>query len=225
MIALFFDTETTGVPSADNPDFKPALVQLGCILQDLESGLVLAEVKLIGNQPPGTLIPEPSQKFHGINNSMAARYGVHPDLIDVLLRALIAKANVVVAHNMEYDLKVVAANLPRSAALLEYKQHFCTMVSNLYIVRAPVQDPPKIYYGMTSIPADAPFEPPSLVKTYRHYFNDDFEGAHDAMADIRATRDVLLKMIVDGWFVIGEGEIPGVPVILPSDKYNERISS
>ena len=34
------------------------------------------------------------------------------------------------------------------------------------------------------------YKNPSLPRTYRHFFGRDFDGAHDAMADVRACRDV-----------------------------------
>ena len=39
------------------------------------------------------------------------------------------------------------------------------------------------------------YKRPSLTETYRHFFGRDFDGAHDAMADVRACRDVYFALL------------------------------
>ena len=36
---------------------------------------------------------------------------------------------------------------------------------------------------------------PKLIELYRHFFGRDFEGQHDALDDIRATRDCFWEMV------------------------------
>jgi DNA polymerase-3 subunit epsilon len=194
MIALYFDTETTGVKSYKDPDFKPALVQLGAILEDLQTGRVLAEINLIANQYPGKPIPAEASAIHGISDEMAATYGVDPKLIDITFGKLVKMADVVVAHNIDYDLDVIHDNMPLTWGVINDRQHFCTMDTNLYLVKAPLSDKQKAYYSSKGKKPDAPYKVPRLTETHMYYFGEEFEGAHDAMVDIRATRRVFLEM-------------------------------
>lgn len=193
MIGLFFDTETTGIKTKENPDFKPALVQLGAILQDTKTKDVLAEVNLICTQTNGP-IPEAASNIHGISDEMAAKYGVDIRMIDMVFACLISKADVIVAHNIDYDMDVVHDNMEHSWKRIKDKQQFCTMENNINVVKAPFSDKQKWYYTSKGIKPDAAYKRPSLMETHVFYFGTEFEGAHDAMADIRACRDVFMAM-------------------------------
>lgn len=196
MIVLFFDTETTGVKSWSNPHFKPALVQLGAILQDTETNRVLAELNLIANQYPDSKIPAEATNVHGIDDQMSRLYGIDPKLIDITFAELIRKAELLVAHNIAFDVDVLTDNMPLS--INAYKEsnikEFCTMDNNVMIVKAPLTDKQKSYFTSRGEKPDRPYKVPNLAETYRHYFNEDFIGAHDAMADIRACRDIYFAM-------------------------------
>lgn len=193
MIVLYFDTETTGIKSWKNPGFMPALVQLGAILQNTETGRILAEVNLI-NKDCGA-IPAEASAIHGIDDATAMVYGVSGVGIDRLFANLISKADVIVAHNLDYDLDVITDNMPDSIKQLPGKKTFCTMDSNVYIVKAPLTKKQKDYFTSKGSKPDTPYKVPSLAETYQHYFGEMFEGAHDAMADIRATQRIFTHMI------------------------------
>lgn len=216
MIALFFDTETTGIKTWQDPDFVPKLVQLGCILQDLDTGRVLAELNLIANQyPMDPPIPQGAINVHGITNEMAANYGIDPKLIDLAFSELLKKADVVVAHNIDYDMDVIHDNMPLSKEVIKYKNTFCTMDGNLYIVKAPLSDKQKAYFSSKGKKPDAPYKVPNLTETHVFYFNEPFVGAHDAMADIRACRDIFLAMIEQEYYQLLDGTIQ------PTDKLDK----
>ena len=197
MIALFFDTETTGIKTWKDPEFKPALVQLGAILQHVESGRVLAEVNLIANQYQGKKIPAEAAAVHGITDDLAENYGVDPKLIDIIFAALLKKTDILVAHNMDYDLDIMHDNLPISwnHKPVGEDKYFCTMDRNVMNVKAPHSDKAKRYFSSKGEKPKAPYKVPSLMETYQFYFGTGFEGAHDAMADIRACRDIFFKMV------------------------------
>jgi DNA polymerase-3 subunit epsilon len=193
MIALFFDTETTGIPSEE---FRPRLVQIAGILYDLDTGRVLAEINFIASQYPGNTIPAEVVAIHGIDDNMAAIYGFDPKLIDLVFSEMINKADLLVAHNLEFDLKILKLNMPLSFSdNLGLKNGFCTMIENVDIVKKPKKpgsnnyDKPEKKYAY-----------PSLADTYRHYFKADIFGAHDAMVDVRACQQIYLEMTaVDPW--------------------------
>jgi DNA polymerase-3 subunit epsilon len=199
MIGLFFDTETTGVKSYRNPGFVPRLVQLGAILQDLETRRVLAELNLI-IAPEGNEIPEGASKVHGITTEMAERFGVGMEGVDQIFAEIVTMADIIVAHNIAFDLDILKDNLPTSSLLAGSKQPFCTMEASRYIIKAPLT-PRQL---ATPHLQEHPFKSPGLMETHQHFLGRPFDGAHDAMADIRACRDVFLQLIERGHFELSE---------------------
>jgi DNA polymerase-3 subunit epsilon len=73
----------------------------------------------------------------------------------------------------------VAINLPA--------EFTCTMLKAIDVVKCPPTEKMR-RAGRTG------FKNPNLAETYRHFFGRDFEGAHDAMADVRACRDVFFEL-------------------------------
>lgn len=193
MTGLFFDTETSGIKTRDNPNFVPQLVQLGAILQDLDTGRVLAEVNLMNNQCGD--IPVEASNVHHITRDLAEQSGVHLKLIDYVFAHLVAKADLVVAHNIAYDLDIVKDNMPVTQGVIGDVPQFCTMMASLYVVKAPLSEKQKILFERRPELKDAPFKTPNLTETFKHFFGVPFVGAHDAMADIRACRDVFMSLL------------------------------
>lgn len=215
MIALFFDTETNGIKTWQNPNFQLHLVQLGAIMQTLE-GRVYGELNLV-NRDAGD-IPIEASNIHGIMTETAKAIGIPKTLIDETFAQLIRQSDIIVAHNIDYDLDVLKDDMPESWAAVQNKPRFCTMDGNLYIVKAPLTDKQKYYFSSKGPKPDAPYKRPSLTETHMHYFGVPFEGAHDAMADIRACRDITLAMLEQAWFEARDG------VIAPTMELQELIA-
>lgn len=114
---LFFDTETTGLPKNFNApisDFNnwPRLVQLAWLLYDSEGKLIIKRESVI--KPKGFRIPKGSSDVHGITTEYALSKG--RDLIDVLdeFKAQCEKSKLLIAHNMNFDAKVMGAEFLRN---------------------------------------------------------------------------------------------------------------
>lgn len=217
MTGLFFDTETTGVKTKWTPDFKPALVQLGAILQDLDTKRVLAEINLV-NCEVGE-IPEAASDVHGITTEMAKTIGIQAVLIDEVFARLMKKADIVVAHNINYDLDVVEDNMPRTQSVVGTVPTFDTMASSLYIVKAPLTAKQVYYFTSKGLPPDAPYKSPNLIETHQHFYGKPFEGAHDAMADIRACRDIFFTLIEQGYYRIEATRV------VPTEDYQAAVAA
>lgn len=172
---LFFDTETTGKAdfrSSPDAEHQPRLVQLAGLLQD-DGGNEMASINAI-IKPNGFKIPESASSIHGVTDDLAFNYGVDLELALSLFAQLATKPKVIAAHNIEFDLFVLTGEYMR----LEYSEipmdgavQFCTMQSMTDICCIPGP------YGNKW---------PKLQEAYKHAFNCEFEGAHDAMADVRA---------------------------------------
>jgi DNA polymerase-3 subunit epsilon len=192
MIALFFDTETTGFKTST---FTPEIVQIGALLQDMESGKVVGELNLICQA--ANPIPPVVSEIHGITDDLSARFGVKQAVADGMFATLASKADVVVAHNIEFDLGIIDGAWQTSRAILKSKPQFCTMRSC-----SPIKDMPRKHAGKTQYC--------KLADAYRYFYEQDFDNAHDAMADVRACRDVFLSLISHDWytFMNGSGIVP-----------------
>jgi len=174
---LFFDTETTGLPKSwkapvTELDNWPRLVQLAYLSFDNDGNKITQGDYII--KPEGFSIPAEVSRIHGISTQRANKEG--KPLIDVLriFAELINQAEILVAHNISFDEKIVGAEFLRAGMqnLLPTKAKICTMQSttNFCKIRGPVG-----------------FKWPKLSELHYKLFNSNFEEAHNASADINAT--------------------------------------
>lgn len=177
---LFFDTETSGMPDRQLPlthESQPRVVQIGLLLTD-DSFRERAELALLV-EPAGITFDPGSVKVHGIDEDTAARYGL--PLRDALgiFSSLAEKADVIVAHNIEFDLKIMAIQYAREGLPdpLEGKDREDTM-----LLAQPVCQ-------IENRRGDG-FKPPTLAEAYHHFTGGQIENAHDALADCRACLQV-----------------------------------
>lgn len=177
---LIFDTETTGKANfraPANDESQPHIVQLGAMMVD-DSGRTLGELNLI-IQPDGFTIPKEASDIHGITQEIAESCGV--PLVSALsaFNWLCRRADVIVAHNIEFDTLVTSAafsRINRPAPFGEAAWH-CTMNAMTDVCQIPGP------YG---------FKWPRLEEAYRHLFGEWNAKAHDAMEDVRACARIYL---------------------------------
>lgn len=174
---LFFDTETTGLPKnwkAPITDLNnwPRMIQLAYLLTDDQNNNITGGNYII--KPVGFTIPEDAAKIHGISTRRALDEGV--DLLWVLqeFQAALAQAEYLVAHNISYDEKIVGAEFLRNSMpdTLPAKTRICTMHSSV---------------DFCAIPGPYGFKWPKLAELHNKLFGKDFDGAHNAFADVSAT--------------------------------------
>lgn len=200
MKILFFDTETTGLPrNFDEPYTNdknwPRLVQLSWILEDTDTSEVSEHDFII--KPDGFIIPFSSTKIHHITHGRAERTG--KAIKEVLLKfdLDLLQADLLVGHNIEFDKNIVAAefyrlkknnrggigtgNIHQIIKHLLSKPEFCTMLNGTN-------------YTKIEVPYQDEYKWPKLAELYRHFFGHDFKGAHNSLADIRATRECFWEM-------------------------------
>lgn len=182
---LFFDTETTGVPKnyrapASDTANWPRLVQLAWLLTD-DKGAEVNHGELIV-KPEGFAIPAEASRIHGITTERAREEGVElKTAVDAIL-ADIRKARVLIAHNVQFDEKILGAELHR----LGYENHVeakprrCTMHSSTDYCRLPGP------YG---------YKWPKLQELHQKLFNEAFDGAHRALTDVRACARCYFELV------------------------------
>ena len=175
-IYLFFDTETTGIPKnykAPASDLKnwPRMVQIAWLMADTEGNEIASAEEVV--KPQDFKIPPDAARIHGITTEIALAQG--RDVREVLsaISSDIEKACTLIAHNMQYDEKILGSELLRAGYpnYVESKKRLCTMQS-----ATP-------YCG---IPGNYGFKWPTLQQLHMKLFREEFQGAHRALEDARA---------------------------------------
>jgi len=185
---IVFDTETTGLPKnwnapVSDSDNWPRCIQLAWQLHDDNGKLINNKSFLI--KPVDYDIPYESEKVHGISTELAKQDGV--DLSDVIDKFLfdLDKAKYLVGHNVKFDINIIAAEL--------YRLGIVSKFSDLKVIDTCTETTAnlcKIKGGRAG-----KFKYPTLIELYDFLFNDSFDQAHNASADVEATARSFLELI------------------------------
>jgi DNA polymerase III subunit epsilon len=141
---------------------------------------------------PGMPIPEVVSNIHGITEELADRFGMPTDYAESMFSHLAQQADLLVAHNIAFDLDIIAGVWKTADGILAMKKQYCTMLEGAR------HNIPKAHTGRSKWP--------KLSDAYRHFYGRELEGAHDAMVDVRACRDV--------YFALQGQTMPTVPALI-----------
>jgi DNA polymerase-3 subunit epsilon len=179
---LFFDVETNGLPKnwrapVTDLDNWPEVVTIAWAIC-LQDGTTISEnYFMLGRQDViSTMWSKEAEKVHGVSHKASTEYGYNR--VYVLRQfAKIAKASdVIVAHNLSFDSAVTQADHLRTVKgeLILPKEQVCTMRTSTELCAIPSPGRPGSYKW------------PKLEELHRHLFQRDFDGAHNALEDVRA---------------------------------------
>ncbi len=181
---LFFDTETTGLPrnwKAPVTDLNnwPRMIQIAWILCDNDGNRIESKDYIV--KPENFVIPKDASRVHGISTERAIDEGKDLEIVLTEFNELIERSDYIVAHNINFDEKIVGAELLRKRIESSFntKKKLCTMKSSTN------------YCG---IPGPYGLKWPKLSELHIKLFGVDFEEAHDASVDINATEKCFWKM-------------------------------
>ena len=189
MYHLIFDTETTGLPKRwgvpmSETDNFPRLVQLSWVLTNGEDREEFDYII----KPDGFEIPESVAKIHGITQERALAEGKSLKMVMDIFRVFINLADKVVAHNIEFDQSIVGAEYYRLGIGESFekrwaeKTKFCTMKSSTDILKIKGTHAGGNKY-------------PKLIELYKHFFNENFDGAHNSLMDTRACERCYFELL------------------------------
>lgn len=192
MIVTFFDTETTGLLEFKAPDHdkrQPHLVQLALLMMDTVRKVPLKKVSVIVD----VKIPIPAQatETHGITNEMSAKFGIQCKTAIHLFRHFAERSDRMVAHNKNFDLRLLRVQGLREGVdwnFMTGKDVYCTMEGSRNLVKSPPTEK-MIAANMHG------FKSPKLSECYRHFYNEELEGAHDALVDTEACARVYFTLL------------------------------
>lgn len=180
MHKLFLDIESTGLPDKNHnweTDFKdfPHIVQIAWIVADPIGKEMDREDHII--KPEGWKIPEESVRIHGINDSVAADKGINKK---TTLKALLhdaSKCEVIVAHNVYFDISVIKANMlmlgfnkEKFCEIFHKDKRYDTMMKSLSVL------------GLSKWP--------KLGELYTELFDEEIKDVHTALGDVLATKRI-----------------------------------
>ncbi|KWT89307.1 MULTISPECIES: 3'-5' exonuclease [unclassified Variovorax] len=194
--ALFYDTETSGLPLFSEPSEHPAqphIVQLGAILVDLDTRDEIASLDVIV-RPEGWVIPDEVAKIHGITTERARDVGI-PEAValDMLFELWAERQRI--GHNEQFDARIVriAAKRfrdPKDPALAippsdEWKSGRAQCTQRLATPILKLPPTPKMRAAGRFHHKSA-----NLSEAYQHFMGKPLQNAHSAMADARACMEV-----------------------------------
>lgn len=189
---LIFDTETTTFPSkylpANHPD-QARIVQLACLLVDKDFN-ELECYNTLFKLGPDTKISDGAFQQHKKTWEMCAKEGIEPSVGMLKFQELHSKAQHLVAHNGQFDLQLL--NIEHNVmGIYDFLPHqsICTMQLMTPICKLP--NARKNSFG-------SKYKWPKLTEAHKHCFGCEFDGAHDALADVRATAKVFKWLIDNG---------------------------
>ncbi|SHI38941.1 DNA polymerase III subunit alpha [Algibacter luteus] len=197
---LIFDTETTGLPKRwDAPitdtDNWPRCIQIAWQLHDDMGNCIESQDFLV--KPEGFNIPYDAEKIHGISTELAQEQGI--PLAEVLekFNEALGKTKFVVGQNVKFDLNIMGAEFVRGN------------------VENPLQELPVLdtctehTAEMCQIPGGryGKFKLPTLTELHEFLFNEPFDEAHNATADVEATTRCFLELIRLGEFTKEELDV------------------
>ncbi|MFH0756579.1 MAG: DNA polymerase III subunit alpha [Bacteroidota bacterium] len=184
---IIFDTETTGLPKRDNApinevDNWPRVVQIAWQVHD-ENGALTGHNNLL-IRPDGFEIPYSAEKVHGISTEKAKSQGLPLGEALSIFNDSLDHARVLVGHNINFDINALGAEFVRSGLETSFldKKQVCTMRSSTEYL--------KLTGGR-----GGKFKPPKLMELYEYLFEEQFQHAHDAAADVEATAMCFLELL------------------------------
>ncbi|MFH0968022.1 MAG: 3'-5' exonuclease [Methanobacteriota archaeon] len=195
---LFFDTETTGLPSRDrtirrDPFTWPRLVELGWILSREDGTLIDSQSSII--IPDGFDIPEASSKIHGITTDEAREKGrpVREVISEFCEDA--TRADMYIAHNLSFDIRIILSELIRSGkrGQLPTLPGICTMRSSVRFCAIPGR------FGKG-------FKWASLSFLHHALFKVNPTGGHRALIDAHTCASCYHELVRRG-VIMGEEDI------------------
>lgn len=179
---LFNDTETTGFAKSGNMiQLEQARVcQIALLLTD-DAGCSLVEFSALIKPDGLWTVGEGAQKVHGFSTEQCQAHGLNHGGVMQLWRSLSEMSSLHIAHNSDFDAKMMKieeayynADRKPEKHIATKKDWFCTMKPNTHICNGKW---------------------PKLDEALKYFTGRELGSfAHDAMYDVKACRDIFFAM-------------------------------
>ena len=211
---LVFDTETTGLPKKWNAPVSdsnnwPRCVQLAWQLHDAKGDLISNHSYLI--KPENFTIPFEAEKIHGISTDLALETGKNlTEVLELFIKDY-NKSGFLVGHNVKFDINIIGAELFRVGHPID-------------ITKKDVLDTcSELTAQVTKLPGGrgGKYKYPTLIEIYSILFQEKFNEAHNASADVEATSRVFFELVRKS--VFNQSVFKGYPDLIENIKNDENI--
>ena len=185
MTYIVFDTETTGLPKThgfakyystktDTSKYDSSrVIQLAWSVHDSKTNEMLKENSYYIYEKSYKISPG-SIAIHGITKEKCKEHGRSFEEVINLFLDDVRTCELLVAHNISFDYNVILAelyrrNMNKEVLIFASVDKTCTMKMKKH-------------------------RPKKLIDMYKEFFNEEFDNAHDALADVNATAKCFAHM-------------------------------
>ena len=175
MKPLIFDTETSGLrlPRLVPESKQPHIFEFyGCLVDESTWEIVEEFDELM--KPPVPLV-EKITKITTVTNEMIADKPPFKAYAEAI-KALIEKADRVVAHNASFDVDMVNGEMSRLGMAVDWPEVVCTVEQTMHLKSHRLK----------------------LSDLHELLFGDSFKGAHRARVDVEALTRCYKQLRIDG---------------------------
>lgn len=209
MKIIVFDTETSGLPKSriithNTIHLWPFIVQFSYIIFDTDTSTILKSYDAIVKVKPYNVISEDSIKFHGITQEISESKGINIDNVLAEFIGDLELADMIVAHNVEFDLNMIRVEVLRleqsliaqgnmelrminvelrMTLIIQTKNLYCTMRESVDLCKIEKENSRGKYYKF-----------PTLTELHKHLFDVEPKHLHNSFHDILCTVRCFIKM-------------------------------
>uniref|UniRef100_A0A6C0HIE1 Exonuclease domain-containing protein n=1 Tax=viral metagenome TaxID=1070528 RepID=A0A6C0HIE1_9ZZZZ len=203
-LVLVFDVETSGLIPKGEPvlDVCPYILQLSFVVFDTATMKIIQQYNSYINVPSKVRITPEIERLTGITRAKCNSGVVVSEALDALYTAYI-KCSRVIAHNIEFDSKMVRIELARNSGrktrhlcdllntgfeIVEKKERYCTMANSIELCNIMVDAIDK---------RGQPYQYkkfPKLSELHVKLFGTIPENLHDSMVDTLACLRCYMKL-------------------------------
>lgn len=187
MKIYFFDTETTGIPQRWVTLWEqPYILQWGALVRNWEAFTQSLNELFCHTSRH---IPDVCTKVHWITMDMVREKNLIYAFIEEQVIPTLDKVDLIVWHNISFDMNMLWIEAQRIDKKIAEKvksywsKTLCTMKTTANLLKIPWT-----YW----------YKNPKLTELYKFLFGEDFDDAHDAMADIYATQKCFFSLLENG---------------------------
>lgn len=183
-----FDTETTGLPSkSPKLEMQPHLMQLAISLYD-EERRPCFELSTLVRLPKGVEPHPKAFEVHGISAEMCNDLGMPLQSALRLFQFASQRCQITVAHNIEFDTKIMQWSAERADMELQLVNPFCTCIAATEVLQLPPTE------AMLRWGHGGKFKKANLGECWKFFFDEELSGAHDALVDTRGAARVFFEL-------------------------------
>ncbi len=195
MRALVFDTESTGlIRSTSYSDANnPYLASLAALLYDTEANRIISSLNT-PIHPAGWEMPPEAEAVNGLTTQYLCDTGVPAQAVIPLFMPIASKADLVVGHNVEFDIKIMSTALWRHITKEHGDAFAHEVITKNWLTKATFCTMKESRREVQALDKRGRVKAPTLIETYKHFFGKDLDRAHSANADAVATLEIYLAL-------------------------------